>query len=1018
MAYPVYQSNGGIGTGTAYEVVVDYPSTVNADDILIACIMDADNDTFDTPFGWTKIYEDGTVNNCSVAFYWKRADGTETGSVTFTSLLNAGSLVAGIMYRYSGCIKTGVPFEEKAQYAVTQATSQVIGWGAMFPANGTDRLAVAFNIVEDNTISGFSGTGWTEDSRLSTSVGGDAHFAAASEEFTTYGSVATWTSGNEYNGGLGLYLLPEPEIDVTLNTADAYDFEEDTTPTLEFTGDAVSNEDLEYEIQIDTVNTFNSDERNDDGYSESNYDTDAPIGDFTTNKGIAQSFTAQSSSILKSLDVYLKKISAPTGNAVAKLYYHGGNYGSITLSAPIGDVLAISDTFDVSTLTTSYETVTFNFPTFFELEEGTYYFISIEYTGDSSNYLEAKIDTSSPTHSGVIAALNSSNEWYGTGFDYDLCFQLKVSIPLIQALSEVPDAGFLNTTDNWEATTYYFDGSDAAAVDSGTDWVDVTNSDDGSISTYAYIPSGTSILKIEGTNAPASGNTITLVRTRIYYDDDDNDTPHWSSYYNLSIPSGGWTWAKVQALESSYLVGGGICTFTVDTNGDAEELLFETFSSYDFRVYKVEIEVITGDWHPFDDNEKVSYTVQPIVPSIIETFYFDGSDLPAEDQGSDWVNVTNLDDGSISTYMYTTSLLSSAIWCDGTNAPSSGSAIVKVRTRIYVENGQGNPLLWDIWDETSTELLTYEDYPIDFSLGWTDYVNVLAPIGGWTWAGVQGLSLAISSGSGSAGQVDVYKMEIEVTSLGPLPAPTGTDVYYWRARAKNPTGINIWDDWSFLATPITTYYFDGSDAGAVDTDAVWTDETNTDDGSTSTYGYTTTLGSETTNEVIIEGTNAPASGADIFSVRARYYANFSGGDGWSDYVELSIPSGGWTWAKLQALEAITYYTQQIGEYGALSIYTNGLGERLLQVIAHNEIATTQYNLYKIELEVTPYKTFELTEATGTTTTTTTVGGGINIKVNIGDDWKEATAMKINIGDDWKEVITVKQNIGGIWKTVF
>ena len=52
------------------------------------------------------------------------------------------------------------------------------------------------------------------------------------------------------------------------------------------------------------------------------------------------------------------------------------------------------------------------------------------------------------------------------------------------------------------------------------------------------------------------------------------------------------------------------------------------------------------------------------------------------------------------------------------------------------------------------------------------------------------------------------------------------------------------------------------------------------------------------------------------------------------------------------------------------------------------------------------------QATYTVTPTTL------LKINIGDSWKEASAMKINIGDSWKDVVSVKQNIGDTWKTVF
>ena len=44
--------------------------------------------------------------------------------------------------------------------------------------------------------------------------------------------------------------------------------------------------------------------------------------------------------------------------------------------------------------------------------------------------------------------------------------------------------------------------------------------------------------------------------------------------------------------------------------------------------------------------------------------------------------------------------------------------------------------------------------------------------------------------------------------------------------------------------------------------------------------------------------------------------------------------------------------------------------------------------------------------------------GTNIKINIGDTFKDVSEMKINVGDTWKTVAEVKQNVGDAWKTVF
>jgi biopolymer transport protein ExbB len=46
------------------------------------------------------------------------------------------------------------------------------------------------------------------------------------------------------------------------------------------------------------------------------------------------------------------------------------------------------------------------------------------------------------------------------------------------------------------------------------------------------------------------------------------------------------------------------------------------------------------------------------------------------------------------------------------------------------------------------------------------------------------------------------------------------------------------------------------------------------------------------------------------------------------------------------------------------------------------------------------------------------GGGTNLKINIGDTWKDVSEMKINIGDTWKDVSGAKINIGDTWKDIF
>tara|TARA_R110000772_G_scaffold20466_2_gene56804 strand:+ start:94192 stop:96273 length:2082 start_codon:yes stop_codon:yes gene_type:complete len=142
---------------------------------------------------------------------------------------------------------------------------------------------------------------------------------------------------------------------------------------------------------------------------------------------------------------------------------------------------------------------------------------------------------------------------------------------------------------------------------------------------------------------------------------------------------------------------------------------------------------------------------------------------------------------------------------------------------------------------------------------------------------------------------------------------------------------------SIINDPISTYYFDESDATATDPNSVWTSDSNAFDGSISTNPLCSTDGSTSSNFLLAEGTNAPVNGGAISLVKARVHNRTPGvpqnsgsveaaiytdalgellgtpnkdGDspGYGSYATLSTPSGGWTWTKVQALEVKLYRT--------------------------------------------------------------------------------------------------------------
>ncbi len=205
---PQFIDDGGIGTSTGSLVFVPYPET-NANDILIAVLMDEDDDTFVTPSTWNSIDSVSTNTSLSVHFFWKRATGSETGSVGFPSASTSGSLCAGIIYRFSGCITTGNPIGEISNAIVTNS----LGVGERITTSNNNSLEVGLYVVEDNVNATLSGSNWTEFSNKTTTVGNDAAFVSIGYELPVAGiplslPSLTWST-YEYCGFLTIELRSE-----------------------------------------------------------------------------------------------------------------------------------------------------------------------------------------------------------------------------------------------------------------------------------------------------------------------------------------------------------------------------------------------------------------------------------------------------------------------------------------------------------------------------------------------------------------------------------------------------------------------------------------------------------------------------------------------------------------------------------------------------------------------------------------------------------------------------------------
>lgn len=162
-----------------------------------------------------------------------------------------------------------------------------------------------------------------------------------------------------------------------------------------------------------------------DSYSETNQDAGLNLHSATVTR-CGQSFTPFLSGNLTSVQFYLLKSGSPTGNITASLYNTTPTLSSANI--PVGLTLAVSNPLDASTLTGSYQWVTFSFVASPFLIAGMNYIVCVNYSGgDVSNYITVGYD-SSGNHLGTQSRYQAS--W--TAFNVDTCFVVEGNENYIQ----------------------------------------------------------------------------------------------------------------------------------------------------------------------------------------------------------------------------------------------------------------------------------------------------------------------------------------------------------------------------------------------------------------------------------------------------------------------------------------------------------------------------------------------------------------------------------------------------------
>jgi hypothetical protein len=291
-------------------------------------------------------------------------------------------------------------------------------------------------------------------------------------------------------------------------------------------------------------------------------------------------------------------------------------------------------------------------------------------------------------------------------------------------------------------------------------------------------------------------------------------------------------------------------------------------------------------------------------PVKIATYHFDASDAGPVDSGEDWTNDANAFNENTGNWASTNGN-PAALTGDGTTAPVTGSPIVSVEVRVY--GGQGSTFgdLEVIVKEDSqagATLLsrTIQNFNESGAKGWSEWNHLAPPSSGWTWQKINDLAISFRWAGVTSATLEANQVRVLSGAL--------------------------------------VYYFDASDAGPSDPSAAWLNEANAFDGH---MDVTAALMSNDDSGVLSgDGTTAPTTGDTINSVyvRLRYgttgtVTNFdmevredsntgtilvSTGDlpdqtvGWSQWFRASVPSGGWTWQKVNDLSVLLDGTVPVG----------------------------------------------------------------------------------------------------------
>lgn len=439
------------------------PAGIVQGELMVCFISYRSNAAFTVPGDWTLVATqqssgdtDATNGIASGLMMWC-VRGASAPTLTFNR--TAGDVAQGRILAYSGNQKPS-PFDVGTANTLAVASATVTtGTFTTAQANelivamvscGDNLTTSAFDAATDPaTASGATDTTtaptvgtWIERADNGTGTGADNALAIADSIRGTAGATGTiqaTVSAIARHVMIAAAFKIDLAPTIALNTADAHDFGNDPTPTVEATGTDGNADDVRYWFQIDPVNTFDSLSGAIDSYSETNQDGLDQFYLGSPSKHLGQAFAGANATVRR-IRFYLSKTGSPVGTMTAELWSHTGTFGS---TGTPNALLVGGETFDVSTLSTSLALISFAIlPT--AISAGTNYFVVLKFAftgGDSSNRVNIGYDASSPTAAGNNAYYNGST-WSAGGVD--TIFYVDSTGPLLGKISGT-DAGFLNT---------------------------------------------------------------------------------------------------------------------------------------------------------------------------------------------------------------------------------------------------------------------------------------------------------------------------------------------------------------------------------------------------------------------------------------------------------------------------------------------------------------------------------------------------------------------------------------------